>query len=33
MYLQNNYVNKIEKDLNIDTGVKDDLKPKSTHTM
>ncbi|XP_060869692.1 DNA ligase 1 isoform X2 [Metopolophium dirhodum] len=32
--IQNNtYINKIEKDLNIDTGVMDDSKPKSTHTI
>lgn len=32
-HVQNTYINKIEKDLNIDTGVMDDSKPKSTHTM
>ncbi|XP_015379927.1 PREDICTED: histone-lysine N-methyltransferase, H3 lysine-79 specific isoform X2 [Diuraphis noxia] len=30
---KNTYINKIEKDLNIDTGVMDDSKPKSTHTI
>ncbi|XP_060842495.1 uncharacterized protein LOC132922803 [Rhopalosiphum padi] len=29
----NTYTNKIEKDLIIDTGVMDDFKPKSTHTI
>ncbi|KAL4112746.1 hypothetical protein QTP88_016480 [Uroleucon formosanum] len=29
----NTYINRIEKDLNIDTGVMDDSKPKSTHTI
>ncbi|XP_027853077.2 histone-lysine N-methyltransferase, H3 lysine-79 specific isoform X2 [Aphis gossypii] len=29
----NTYINKIEKDINIDTGVMDDFKPKSTHTI
>lgn len=29
----NTYTNKIEKDLNIDAGVMDDSKPKSTHTI
>jgi len=31
--LQNTYINKIEKDINSDTGVMEDFKPKSTHTM